>query len=143
MSLPAEVMEAVARQLEARLQPELDAVQVVPRFSFNPTPPCIDVYPADPALFQAGMASYEMTLLIRARVGYVDSQAAQELLLDFLDPHSDLSIRAALEDDPTFGGVVDTSGPEEGAPIASGFREYTYGDSVLLGCEWRLRVVLP
>jgi hypothetical protein len=142
MSSLLEVMDAIAAQLETELLGEVDGVQVVPRFAYNPTPPCVDVYPADPFLYQAAFGAHEAVFIVRARVAYVDSQAGQELLLDLLDPSSSMSLRAALETDPTFGGVVDSSGPEEAAPLSSGLLEYDYGETRLLGAEWRLRVEL-
>lgn len=135
-------MDAIGAQLESELGDELDGLQVIPRFAYNPTPPAIDIFPDPLFLFQAAMSAYEAVFVVRARVTYVDSLAGQELLLELLDPSSELSLRAALEADRTFAGTVDASGPQEGLPLSSGLLEYDYGETTLLGAEWRVRVEL-
>jgi hypothetical protein len=148
MSTPAtatlnEVMAAIADQLLAQLGPAVDGVQVEPRMLFNPTPPCLDIYPGDPFLLQTamGVASREAMFVVRARVSTADSEGGQELLLDLLDPRAPTSVLAALDVDRTFAGAVQDSAVADGP---SGYILYTDagGGGSLLGCEWRVRVIL-
>lgn len=137
------VMEAIAGRLEAGLDPHLDGIQVDPRMVFNPTPPCLDIYPADPFLVQTafGPGEREATFVIRARVSTADNEGGQELLLDLLDPAGNLSVIDVLAADSTLGGAVQDSA----VPIGpSGFIVYAAegGGGDLLGAEWRLQVIL-
>ena len=148
MSTPAtatlnEVMAAIADQLRAQLEATVDGVQVEPRMLFNPTPPCLDIYPGDPFLLQTamGVASREAMFVVRARVSTADSEAGQELLLDLLDPRAPTSVLAALTEDRTFAGAV-----QDSATVGtSGYILYADpgGNQSLLGCEWRVQVILP
>lgn len=138
------IMSAIASQIEAALKPELGELQVLPHFVIHPTPPCIDVYPApDQFLEQSayGHENQEAIFTIRARVTPADSVAGQMLLLELLDPRSDLSVIGALAADASFGGAVDDSSVQDSP---TGFIPYPApgGDGFLLGSEWRLRVVL-
>lgn len=138
-----EVMQAIAAQIEAELAIEFEGLQVVPKLVFNPTPPCIDIYPADPFLEQTayGPGSREATFIVRARVSTADQEGGQELLLELLDPRADSSLIAALAADSTFGGVVGDSSVVDG-PSGYIVYENAGGGGALLGAEWRLRVVL-
>ena len=152
MSTPAtvttsETMEAIAAQLEAVLGLEIDGLQVDPKLVTNPTPPCFDIYAADPFIERSSFGpggGYEAVYTIRGRVTTADQQDGQELLLQFMDPRAPLSVWAALEQDATLGGTVEDSTVE----TVSGYRSYesaggTGGNhGVLLGAEWRLRVVV-
>lgn len=84
------------------------AVQVEPRMVLNPTPPCIDMWPGDPATDPetAGFGEVRGGFLVtvRCRVSPVDNTAGQDLLLAFGDDEDDLSLTNALTDDPTLNG---------------------------------------
>lgn len=144
----SDVMAAIAAQLQAELGPALEGIQVDPKLVSNPTPPCLDVYPADPFLertsFGPGGFGAEAVFTVRARVVTADQQDGQELLLQFMDPRGPLSLWAALEADATLGGTVDDSTVE----AVSGFVPYESAGGAggytgtLLGAEWRLRVEL-
>lgn len=138
-----EIMAAIAGQVKAALEPNLAGVQVEPEMVSNPTPPSIDIYPADPFLERTTFGpagSYEATFIVRARVSAADQVGGQQLLLDLLDPRGDYSLLDALAADATFGGVVDDS-TVDGGP--SGFLSYpAEGGGDLVGAEWRTRVVL-
>lgn len=139
-----DVMEALADQLREWLPAtgELDGLQVEPLAVSNPTPPCIDLYPADPFMEQNAMdfRSQDVLLIVRARVSSADQQASQRLLLSMMDVNSDVSVRAALASDRSLGGTVADSTVE----AVSGFTWYAEanGGGGLLGCEWRTRLVL-
>lgn len=138
----ADIMGAIADQIEAALSPSVPGVQVDPKLNFNPTPPCIDVYPADPFMEQTAMpvASQEVTFVIRARVTTADHEAGQDLLLDLLDPRGSSSLAAALAADSTFSGAVADSAVD--SPSGYIVYESPGGSGALLGSEWRLRVEL-
>lgn len=137
------VMGAIADQIDSELGQVVEGLQVDPLLVYNPTPPCVDVYPADPFLEQTafGTESREPTFVVRARVSTADQQSGQALLLDLLDPRGPASMVAVLEGDPTFDGTVGTSHVVDGP---SGFIVYQDlgGGGALLGAEWRLRVIL-
>jgi hypothetical protein len=139
-----EIMDALAGSVETFLGSAVPGIQVEGRLVFNPTPPCIDVYPADPFQEQAafGITSREALFTVRARVTTADHEAGQELLLDFMDPRGSASLVAAIASDPTLAGTVDdltVEGP-------SGFIVYQDASGAnaggLLGAEWRTRVIL-
>lgn len=112
---------------------------VEPRLVINPTPPAIDIYPADPAEADAafGPVSRQQIWTIRARVSPVDHNAGQDLLLDMMEPDGELSVRAAILADTSLAALVDGRDVE---PV-TGFQAYqgAGGDVRLLGVEWRLR----
>lgn len=139
------ILAAVAEQIEAALAPELHELQVQPYWIINPTPPAIDVYPSPDQSSEQNAFGYEqrdLFLTIRARVTPADSVAGQQLLVDMLDPRSDVSVIGALALDASFGGVAADSAIADGSP--SGFIPYAengVAGGFLLGAEWRLRVV--
>jgi hypothetical protein len=118
-----------------------DVEQVVGRRVFAPTPPAVDIYPADPfrttdaAGFGDISGAYVFT--VRARVNTTDNEAGQDVLLAMMDDEHDLCVAVALEDDQSLNGLassVDVGGP-------SGYRLYVEGDQAFLGCEWNVTVV--
>lgn len=141
MSLVA-LTEAIANQLQ-QLNSRIPELQVGSQMLFTPTPPAIDLYPADPFQEQADFGPLVRTALftVRARVSTIDSDGGQTLLLGLLDPAAPESVTAALTADPTFAGACQTSMVEG----PSGYIQYTdpVGQSQnLLGAEWRLHVTL-
>ena len=65
-----------------------------PFLNQNPTPPSIDIYPADP--FQTGSGfedDTEVFFTIRARTTTADQEAGQKALLRMLDRHGRRSSR--------------------------------------------------
>ena len=139
-----EVYAALADQIAvglANLDASYGELQVVPRRWFNPTPPAIDMYPADLAQEQMtfGFRGRDAFVTIRCRVTMADEDAGQDLLLALSDTEGEASLMAALASDSTLGGTVDNSTVEE----QLGFRVYedVPGQGGYLGCEWRLRVV--
>lgn len=148
-----EIMEALANQIRTNLatavgtaDPVIEDLQVEPLLNINPTPPSIDVYPADP--FQEaiafGRANNNMRFTVRARVTTAEHQEGQRLLLSMMDPRSDasvaLAITAAGTATPThsLGGVVEHVGVEG----PSNYGVFVENDGSLLGCTWTA-VVIP
>jgi len=142
MSLNA-LMAAVATQLTQQLTPAIDVLQVTGQMNMNPTPPAIDLYPAE--LFQEPDAykarNRRALFTVRARVATADVDYGQTLLLDMMDTAGVKSVTAALAVDGSFNGNCQDSAVEG----PTGFVFYTdpvgQGET-LLGCEWRLQTIL-
>jgi len=120
-----------------------EALQVWPFLVLSPTPPCVDIYPADPfseQLDYGPRTERDIWFTVRARVSPTDIDASQQLLLQLMDPRSSTSVFAALIADRSLGGRVSDllpSGP-------TGVIVYTPvgGEGYLIGCEWRTRIIL-
>jgi hypothetical protein len=132
-------LNALVIDIADALQPittEVPELQLYPYYNPNPTPPSIDVYPAEP--FQQpsgyGVNSKYVWFTVRARVSVADPIAGSQLLLELLDPSSPASVEAALAQ---INVVVDANSS------VSGFRRYSddQGDG-LLGCEWKVGAFL-
>jgi hypothetical protein len=144
-----EIMLALADQIAFALTggttspgtaaPGLADLAVNPMLVWNPTPPALDVYPADP--FQESIAygrgNSDMNFVIRARVNTPDVEGAQELLLSLMEPVGVTSVAAAVNADRTLGGVVETT-------LVTGPSDYGFfvdpGGGALLGCTWKATV---
>lgn len=131
VSLP-EVIEEIAEALRP-LREEIPDLQVYGFWNDEPTPPCIDVYPAIPFQTGAGFGAGNNLayFTVRARVGMADSVAGQALLLRLLDPEDAASVEVALANADAVAG-------EDGV---SGFTQYADDTSAterMLGCEWRV-----
>ena len=144
MATLAEIMDEMADQLRGVIDDVTDVdVQVEGRMVLDPTPPCVDIFPADPSddgtLAAMGELDGGELLTIRARVSTADNYAGQELLLAFMDDEDPLSIRLALQDDTSLNGLANDvvvrsrSGyvlvPDPG------------GEGALLGCLWNVVVL--
>jgi hypothetical protein len=133
---------AVAAQL-GQLTSQIPELQVTSQLNDNPTPPAVDLYPAEPFQDQTDFGPLIRAALwiVRARVTKADQDSGQTLLLQMMDPTSPLSVTAALASNPGFGGACQDSTVE--GPLNWG----TYGDpggqgTELMGCQWRLRTIL-
>lgn len=115
-------------------------LQVSPRLLVNPTPPAVDIYPADPSQEDAAFGSFSSLTLwtVRARVTTVDHDANQDLLLDLLEPYGSTSVRAALLTDKTLGGLAE--GMDVDRPTGMTVYPALEGTASYLGCEWRVRI---
>jgi hypothetical protein len=123
-------------------------VQVEPTMVLNPTPPVIDMYPADPSNDGAtGSFGQDLAQIaegfwvnIRARVNPNDQTANQELLLELMDPQSATSVVQAMYEDRTLSGVVADCNLDS----TSGFVlvPKVDGSAVHVGVIWRF-LILP
>jgi hypothetical protein len=133
-----EVMDELADQIRAAMVAVTDVdVQVEPRIVPNPTPPTIDIYPGDPpndvesaAMADAAGGDF---LTVRARVATGDSASQFDLLVNFMDKASDLSVAAAVFEDTELNGLARVS-----VQSTTGLRQYIdpEGQGQFLGCEW-------
>jgi len=127
-------LEQILADMTAALQPlttEIPELQISPYLNNNPTPPSLDIYPAETFQVGAGFGVGEKQLswTVRARVSASDPEAGSRLLLRLLDSQDAASVEAALQD----VAAVAKDG------VVSGFRVYpdeTAGQ--LLGCEWQM-----
>jgi hypothetical protein len=118
-----------------------EALQVWPYLVISPTPPCVDIYPADPFSEQTDygpLRNRDFHLTVRARVKPVDVDASQQMLLQLMDPLAATSVHAAIISDDTIGGLVQ----EVSAEGPTGVIVYSPigGEGYLVGCEWRTTV---
>jgi len=121
----------LVEQALAALVSDIPELQVTGYYNPNPTPPAIDMYPADPSQDEAGFGvdSQQVFWTIRARVNVADDLAAQQVLLRLLEPGT--GVAAAL--------ATDDLNVQEW----SGYREYPdMVDGRVLGCEWRIQAFL-
>jgi hypothetical protein len=137
----AGLLDALADQIRSVIDDVTDvAVQVEPRWVVNCTPPCIDMYPADPSTDPDLRAFGEMLggelITIRARIDMSDSTAMQDLLLAFMDDGDPLSITAALEENKTLGGRAGGLDVRD----RSGYVRVLEGGDYL-GCLWQVVVI--
>lgn len=135
-------MDALATVIRNTLADVTDvAVQVEPRWVSNPTPPCIDIYPADPSTTDPDLRAFGELIggelvTVRARVDLSDTVAGQDLLLAFMDDEDPLSIVAAVDTDKTLGGLADATDMR----LRSGYvRFIESGDQI--GCLWQFVIV--
>ena len=141
MSTLLEVQSALADQVADVLNDV--TIQVAPMLVWQPTPPCIDIYPADPFQEQQGFGVGRDTvyLSVRGRVNTPDHDGAQELLLSLMDPKAATSVQQAIESDQTLGGAVTQAMISEG-PTNYGIFPDPSGQGAYLGCTWTVRIVL-
>ncbi len=139
MSMIHDVMDALADALTDL--PGCD--QIVPRLNTKPNGACIDIYPATDSLEEVDERGFEgsgaFVLTVRARVDLGDTDAAQDILLEWMDHTNPYGVAAFLEDDPTLNGVA--SSVDAGA--ASGFVQFIDPNGAVsrLGAQWTVRVL--
>src|SRR5262245_37354027 len=140
MASNQEIVEGMAMAL-APISGHIPDLQVYAGWLPTPSPPSLEIFPADPFQGPEGFSKSKMLFwTVRARTSMVDSDSGQHILLELLEPDGPTSVEAALCWDG-LGGLVDSVAVAEGTP--SGYREYTDGDTGRrLGCEGRI-VVLP
>lgn len=132
VSLP-ELLEDVAAALQP-LTEEMEGLSIYPHWTDNPTPPAIDIYPANPFQVGAGFGAgnNRVFLTVRARAGMADPASGQTTLLRLLDPDDPASVEVALKDVVTVADVTGFTQYADDAPA----------NERLLGCEWRTTTFL-
>lgn len=141
-----EIVEALADQITDQVAAQDlggEALQVWPYLVLNPTPPTVDIYPADPFSEQTGFDTTDardVWFTVRVRVTPADVDAAQQLLLQLMDPRADTSMLAAIVADRTLGGRVSSLQPT--GPTGIIVYSPLQNEGYLVGCEWRTRVRL-
>lgn len=141
------IEDAIAAQLTSYLigtaDPAIEHLQIDNRMIPNPTPPSIDVYPAEEFMVKAGMGkgNVELQFTVRARVGFSDNEGGQDLLLDMMERTGARSITAALESDDTLGSTVEDASVLSGPTGFSLFPVTGSTTEQLVGCTWTVRVL--
>jgi hypothetical protein len=140
----AEIMDALADQIRSVIDDVTDVdVQVEPRMILNPTPPCIDMYTADPSedseLRAFGDSVGGELITVRVRVGTADHAAGQDLLLALMDDQDPLSLVEAMNENDTLDGLASSVYPRE----RSGYITFidSASDAALLGATWQVVVI--
>jgi hypothetical protein len=147
MTAVPDIMQALADQIDDSLSvgtagtavPVIENLQITPLLNINPTPPSIDIYPADP--FQEGLAYglvNEMRFLVRVRVTTADHEAGQTLLLTMMDPTATTSLGKAIASDRTLSNKVSSLSVE--GPSGFGIYRDASGEGSLLGAVWTVRL---
>ena len=131
-----EILDAI----EAALTPiaaQVEDLSVYPFMNRNPTPPSIDIYPADPFQTGEGFSRDERatTFTIRARANVADLESGQRVLLQLLDTTGPASVENAL----LWDGFPYECRLADGYP--TGYRAYDDSPGELIGVEWRLEVL--
>jgi hypothetical protein len=140
VSAVRDIADGLAAAVEAALGDNI--AQVSGRRIFNPSPPTIDIYPADEFRGDIGRGFGDLggalVFIVRARVNSADNEAAQDFLLDLMDDESDLCVAEALAADQTLNGLV--SSVEVDGP--TGFGVYDdLGTQAFIGCHWTVTIV--
>ncbi len=141
LSTLLEVQTALADQMRAEITD--DTIQFAPMLVWNPTPPCVDIYPSETFQEQEsfGKGNTVIYLDVRARVNTPDHDGAQELLLGLMDPTAANSVQQAILSDETLGGTVEAVTTSAG-PSNYGIFPDPSGQGAFLGCTWTVRVIL-
>lgn len=135
-------MDALADQIAAAMSTAGVDVQVYARIPPNPSLPAIDLFPGEPAFDTETAAFADIYggdfLTVRARVDNNDHEANQDIIVDFMDRYSDMSVAAAIMDDPTLGGLANLD-----VRSGTGLRAYSGADgaTIAFGAEWTVLVL--
>lgn len=118
----------------------IDGIQVSRYFLVQPTPPGIHILP--PAVeyhgaFHGGLTTYTFT--VQAFVQLTESVASQVFLDELLDETGPRSVPAALEADPTLGGVAQDVVVREAARAEI---QSTVGNMLMLTSDWTVTVLV-
>lgn len=140
-----EITTEIADTIRAVLAADATFVdcQVEPGLVLQPTPPTIDVYPADPSTGVESQAFGDVVgedvIIVQARVAANDADANQQILAELMDWASAFSITSAVTDDETLNGLatsvhlVNQTG-FMGIPTIDGMALY-------LGAQWTFSVI--
>lgn len=145
MTALADVMQALADQIEDTLcgtaSPLIADLQVAPVLNIDPTPPSVDVYPAEDFMegLAFGKANSRYRLAVRARVSTAAHEEGQKLLLSLLDPSAATSLAQAIVADRTLAGSV--SSLTVIGPSAYGIYRDAGGVGSLLGAVWTVDII--
>jgi len=145
----AEIMDALAEQLEDLLPVSDYALHIEPRAFSVAEVPAIDMLIANPTGLEEGLAGFgtyslygAFPITLRVRVSTADLDTGENILLGLIDDEGPLSIVAALDSDRTLGGVCDDLTWGHGFPW-SGYTDFPdlNGDGIFLGSTMPIVVV--
>jgi len=137
-----QILDALAARVTTELDPVIENLQVVPKLTFNPTPPCIDIFPGDPFFEPIAFdGRYAYYFTVRARATAADHEGGQSLLLSLMDPSSSTSLADAIEGTYSISGTSYDVTVEEGPSAFGIFNDPGSIENRLLGTLWRVRVL--
>lgn len=130
----AEIQDALANIIRNQIEQVTDVdVQIEPRVVVNPTYPCVDMYPGEPAEDPDVAAFGDLAggdiITIRARATTGDSYGGQDVLLGLYDTEDPLSLIAAVNYDPTIGGLA----ADVDVRTRTGWSTFGAGDASVIG----------
>lgn len=130
-------LAAIRAGLAARLA-TIEGLQQSAYVLAQPTPPAVEVMPG-PIDYDLAMGRGldRRNFTVRAFVGLTGDIGAQKLLDKLLAKDGPQSIKAAIESDPTLGGVVDDLHVRRN----TGYRVFVKGSDQVLGSEWEIEVL--
>jgi len=138
----AELMTQIASEV---IPPSAEGIQVSTEghLIWSPTPPSIDVYPAEEFQLQESFGQGNTTVFVnvRARVNTPDHDGAQTLILALMDPRGSSSVQQAVLSDETLNGKVRQALVSSG-PSNYGIFPDPSGQGNYLGCTWTVKLVL-
>ena len=115
----------------------ITGIQVSPYTLANPTPPCVEIVPADVEYDRTfGDGVDKLNITVRVFVGMANEISAQKRLDEYLASSGAKSIKAAIEASPALGGACD----DLQVTTATGYRVYG-AEGRLLGAEWNVEVL--
>lgn len=118
---------------------DIDGLQEAPFMLPNATAPSAELIPGMidyDAAMQRGLD--ELNAVVRVTVGTALTVGAQRRLREFRDPNGPDSVKAAIEQDRTLGGLVDDCHVTRCSPVRQ-FRR-PEGDAVI-GCDFEVRIL--
>ena len=120
---------------------DMDGVQVVNQPVGNINPPALVTTPSDGEFFSY-KTSFDgapvLLMLVTALVGRGQDRAARTTLSEFVAQTGTRSVYAAIEADPTLGGVVQSA-----AVLSAGnFGSFAFGGPEYLGCTFTVEIYL-
>lgn len=137
-----DVYQALADSITDELDFGTVDVVVEPRMVLQPSEPCIDMYPGNPARDADSAAFGDVSgfevVTVRFRCAANDHTETQDLLLDLNDDTHALCMAAAIESDQTLGGWATGVGVD--ADSFSGVLDFSTTASQLVGCTWRVLI---
>jgi hypothetical protein len=136
----AQVMDAIAAQLENELQPQTTIdLNIHGRAFAAAAMPAIDMLVTPATGLESLLQGFDdianvIPITIRVRVSTADLYTGEDLLLAFMDDKDDLSILAALDADHTLGGWAQDITWSDGFPW-TGYTDFPdiNGDGYALG----------
>jgi hypothetical protein len=139
--LMAATLTAIRSGLKANLDPltAVEGMQISAYLLSSPTPPAIQIYPAETEYDLAmGRGLDRWTLTVQAFFALTSDVGSQVSLDALLAPAGPLSVKQAVESDSTLGGLVD----DLSVVSCTGYRVYVRDSGgPVLGAEWEVQVL--
>lgn len=126
--------------LVANLEAALTGMQINAYTLSNPSPPCVEIDLSSEGMtfdHASNRGVVELPMIVRVVLADGSDYGAQVSLDSFIDGASGSDVKAAIESDPTLGGVAHTLQVTEVVPRR--WKSDTTG-GLLVGAEWQVMV---